>query len=91
MKVLLIWEDYHGVLGVAKNVDSAISFLIKEKWLREDTGIWHEHKDEWVLEPIKDVYGNDWEQFLRSLTVEQFNEIWESCFSLQEEEVFGTP
>ena len=91
MNVLLIHEDNHGVIGVAKDVDSAVSFLIKKGWLFENTYICHDNGSGWVWDPIKEVYGKDWEHFLRSLTVEQFNEIWESCFYLEEEEVFGTP
>lgn len=91
MKVLLINEDNHGVIGVAKDVDSVVSFLIKENWLHENTDICHDEGDGWTWDPIKEVCGKDWEHFLRSLTVEQFNEVWEGCFYLEEEKVFGTP
>lgn len=91
MKVLLIHEDNHGVIGIAKDVDSVVSFLIKESWLYEGTDICHDNGSGWVWEPIKEVYSKDWEHFLRFLTVEQFNEIWEGCFYLEEKEVFGTP
>lgn len=91
MKVLLIDEDNHGVIGVAKDVDSAVSFLIKEGWLHENTDVCYDSGDELIWKPIKRVYGKDWEHFLRGLTVKIFNEIWEGCFYLVEKEVFGTP
>jgi hypothetical protein len=91
MKVLLVHEDNHGVIGVAKDIDSAVSFLITDGWLHEETDICHDNGSGWVWEPIKEVYSKDWEHFLRCLTVEQFNEIWEDCFYLKEVEIFGTP
>ena len=91
MKVLLICEDDYGVIGIAKDIDSAISFLIKENWLHEDTAIWYDYKDGIAWKPIKEVYGKDWEDFLRSLTIELFNNVCEDRFYLREEEVFGTP
>lgn len=89
MKVIVINEDNHGVIGVAKDVNSVVSFLIKENWLDENTYICHDNGSGWVWEPIKEVYSKDWEHFLRFLTVEQFNEVLVCCFYLETWEVEG--
>lgn len=39
MNVLLIYEDHYGFTGIAKDVNSAVSFLIKENRLSEDTDL----------------------------------------------------
>lgn len=91
MKVLLIHENNHGVIGVVKDVNSAVSFLIKENWLNEKTSICYDNGDDYEWGTVEKAYGKDWEHFLRSLTIGLFNEIWEDCFYLEEEEVFGTP
>lgn len=91
MKVLLVHEENHGVVGVAKDINSAVSFLITEGWLHEETAIWYDYKDGIAWKPIKEAYGKDWEDFLRSLTIELFNNVWEDCFYLKEVEIFGTP
>ena len=91
MNVLLIHEDNHGVIGAAIDVDKVVSFLKRDGWLCETTEVYHNNGSKWVWEPIYKAYSEDWEDFLRSLTIEQFNEVWEGCFYLEEEKVFGTP
>ena len=45
MKVYVIHEDNHGVIGVADSYESAIQFLIDDEWLTEDFEIWNAEKD----------------------------------------------
>ena len=40
MRITIINEDNHGVLGVADSYESAVQFLIDNEWLTEDFEIW---------------------------------------------------
>lgn len=42
MKVYIIHEDSHGVLGVADSYESAVQFLIDEEWMPKEFEIWDE-------------------------------------------------
>ena len=35
MKVIIIHEENHGFIGVAKDMDSAFRFLIEENWVED--------------------------------------------------------
>lgn len=37
MKVIVIYEECHGFIGVAKDMKSAFQFLIDNKWIHENT------------------------------------------------------
>ena len=37
MKVIVIFEECHGFIGVAKNIKSAFDFLLYDKWITEKT------------------------------------------------------
>lgn len=45
MKVIVINEENHGFIGVAKNMDSAFHFLIEEDWI---DGLWDNMKQTYV-------------------------------------------
>lgn len=66
--VIIIKEECHGIIGIARDYASAIHFLITEKWLDED--LWqdslHQTIEEFnenhggILElEIQEVYGVD--------------------------------
>lgn len=96
MKVIVVHEDNHGIIGVAKCEGTqarwAVELLIEGRWLTDNTDIYHETEDgEACWDTVKQVYGEHWEDFMKNLTIDEFNEIWDGCFYLREEEVFGTP
>lgn len=37
MKVVVIYEENHGFIGLAKDMKSAFQFLIDDKWITENT------------------------------------------------------
>lgn len=45
MKVIIINEENHGFIGVAKDMDSAFRFLVKEDWV---DGLWDNMKQIYV-------------------------------------------
>lgn len=96
MRALVVCEDNHGVIGIAKcegeQAKWAVELLIKTGWLTENTDIYHEtEKDGFRWDTVKQAYGEYWEDFMKTLLIDEFNDIWEGCFYLEEREVFGTP
>lgn len=94
MKVLLIREDNHGVIGVARcegeQAKWAVELLIEEDWLTANTDIYHEaENNEACWDSVKQVYGASWKDFMKNLTVDEFNEIWDGCFYLEPYTVHG--
>ena len=87
MTVILVNEDNHGLLTVAKNYESAIKFLIDNGWIRESTECWNEKLNWWS--PLKEVLG---ENCLDIMTLEwdidDFNDFWAINFVLEEVEVY---
>ena len=47
MKVYIIHEDNHGVIGVADSYESAVQFLIDKEWITENYEILNESDDEY--------------------------------------------
>ena len=45
MKVIVIHEENHGFIGIAKNMDSAFRFLIEEGWIDD---LWDNMKQTYV-------------------------------------------
>lgn len=41
MQVIVIYEENHGVIGVAENARAACRFLVKENWFGADDDVWH--------------------------------------------------
>ena len=84
-KVILVNEDNHGFLCVAKDYQEAIKYLIQNSWLTEDMPIlvgahWVELSKE----------NPNWREDVKNLSIKEFNEIFEESFYLSEQEVFGT-
>lgn len=87
MKVILIHEDNHGLIGVAKDYQSAIAFLVKHDWLNGVCDFWDEKNSKWVL--VQNHFGDNWQTIFENLSLKEFNQLWEGCFMLVEEEVYG--
>lgn len=87
-KVIVINEENHGFLCVAKDYQSAVDFLINEHWIDEDLEIYTSKMDNW--DTIKNVFGKEWESKIRAMSEEEFEETFENMFYLREREVYGT-
>ena len=77
MNIIIIHEDNHGILGVAKDYDSAINFLLQNQWLTADTEVLNSI-GEWIS--LKEL-GFDIET-IRSWDIEAFNDFFEGIFYL---------
>lgn len=85
MKVVLIHEDNHGLLGVAKDYESALYFLLQEAWLTRATEVWNEEKETFI--PLRDMnicFGD-----IKKWDIDKFNEFFEGIFYLDVDNVWG--
>ena len=85
--VILIEEDNHGNIGIAKDYLSAIDFLIND-WLDSKFEVYCGVFDE--TKSIKKDLGENWKNVIKSWDCEKFNQYFEGCFCLYIEEVYGT-
>lgn len=85
MTVVLIHEDNHGLLGVAKDYESAINYLIQNQWLNIDTEVYSTEKEEYTsLRELKITIGN-----IREMGIDKFNELFDGVLYLDVDNVWG--
>lgn len=90
MKVFLIYEENHGVVGVCENrVSCVISYLIQTDWLSPDMVLYENIDDEGVTLRDLQKKNPNWKEYLQGLSIDDFNELFEGSFCLEEEEVFS--
>lgn len=88
--VVLIEEDNHGQIGVAKDYLSAIDFLIKEGWLDESYEVWVDNEISLTFTIVEHL-GEDWQIIIRDeWDTENFNNFFDGSFYLTIENVYGT-
>ena len=86
MTVILVNEDNHGLLTVAKDYKSAVKFLIDNRWIEESMEVWNEdgtyrRLDEFFGEDVLDIITEKWD-------IDSFNTFWDGSFFLNEVEVY---
>jgi hypothetical protein len=86
MKVIVIEEENHGMIGIAKSYADAVHMLVNQDWLSELTEIYKEDFDKTVL--LVEDLGEEWFAKLLEWSMEKFNECFDGCFYLNEEEVY---
>lgn len=86
--VILIIKENHGIIGIAKDFDSAIAFLYDNDWITPETELYN---------PFDDTAETDWTPFkeynltkkdLKKCGLEIFNDLFDSVFFLEEREVY---
>ena len=86
MTVILVHEESHDLITVAKDYKSAIKFLINNGWIKESMEVWCEdgtyrRLDEFFGEDVLDTITEKWD-------IDSFNTFWDGCFFLNEVEVY---
>ena len=84
MNIIIIHEDNHGVLGVAKDYDSAINFLVQNQWLTTDIEVINSIEE---LVSLKEL-GLDIET-IRGWDIEAFNNFFDGIFYLDVDFLWG--
>jgi hypothetical protein len=85
MKVLIVREDNHGVLTVAKDFASAVKLLVNTNWLDEDYCVcqnWEQHIT------IEEDLGEQWLEEVKKMGVDKFNRYFDGNFNLEVVEVY---
>ena len=85
MKVLIVREDNHGIITIAKDFASAIKFLIEDKWLDEDYCVFHNWEQHIT---IKKDLGSNWLEKVEQMGIEKFNKYFHGGFNLESREVY---
>lgn len=93
MKVFLIYEENHGLIGVCANrMSCVIDYLLLTDWFSPDFVISYEEKEDkieyFTLSDMQKENPN-WTEYLQGLSVDEFNELFEGSFYITEEEVFS--
>lgn len=69
MNVYVIYEECHNMIGIAKDIKSAIEWLIDEKWITENTSVYcaTSNEDESEFHAVNVVFGSKWKNYLIGL------------------------
>ena len=86
-KVYCVYEDNHGMIGVAKDYSSAIDGLIEEDWL--DGNIELVDEDENVF-TVEGKIGEKWLDKIKKWDIDTFNIFFEGCFWIDTMEIWGS-
>ena len=84
MTVIICSEENHGFVGVAKDVKAGIKLLIKE-FIESN---WDDGLSEQVEEDLGKLVEGDWKEFLQSLSMEEFNNLFRDWLYLEPEKVY---
>lgn len=87
MKVILIHEDNHGLLGVAKDYESAINYLLQNQWLNTNIEIYVDDGDDFKAKSLKEL--NISIADIRKMDIDNFNELFNGIFYLDVDNVWG--
>ena len=60
MKVLVVKEEYHGLIFVADSLDAVKRELLRTNWVQGGCSCWNEAKKDWDC--LEDTYGENWEE-----------------------------
>lgn len=88
MKVYVIHEECHNMIGIAKDIKSAIEWLIDTKWITESTYMCCEN--EWCA--VNVVFGSEWKSYLIGLANDKTaldEELERMGFYIYSEDVIG--
>lgn len=89
-KVLLLYEENHGLLAVCNDYDTVIDWLIDGNWLDKSTEVCQDNnKASYNWFTIEEILGKDWEKDIRKMDIDKFNTFFEESFQIKEERVYG--
>ena len=85
MKVVMINEECHGFIGLAKDVRAAINYLVDNNWLDERTMVEIEGEDDLI--PITERLGENWFEKILNWDIDTFNDFFYNIITLSWEKI----
>lgn len=82
---VVIYEDNHGMVGLAVDYESAIDFLLLNKWLSPTMELLLEDNS---IATVEEDLGENWLQLIRSWTMKAFNNYFDGCLYLDIERIY---
>lgn len=82
MMLVVIYEESHGTIGIARNANVAINWLIDNGWLDENYELYDDDKEDYV--PLYQKYDI---LNVRNWGMRQFNDVFEGRFYLAFQEL----
>jgi hypothetical protein len=87
-KVYCVYEDNHGMVGIAKDYSSAIDGLVKEKWLDGDTEMLDDNNNP---STVKKIFGEEnWIDLIKHWDEDTFNIFFDGIFYIDTMEIWGS-
>ena len=82
---VVIYEDNHGMVGLAVDYESAIDFLVLNNWLSPTMELFLEDNS---LSTIEEDLGENWLQLIRLWPMKVFNSYFGGLFYLDVENIY---
>lgn len=82
---VVIYEDNHGMVGLAVDYESAIDFLVLNKWLSPTMELLLEDNS---LSTIEEDLGENWLQLIRLWSMKEFNNYFDGLLYLDVEKIY---
>jgi hypothetical protein len=86
-RVCCVYEDNHGMIGVAKDYPSAIDGLFEEDWLDGNTELVDEDGNFFTVEG---KIGEEWLDKIKKWDIATFNIFFEGYFWIDTMEIWGS-
>lgn len=85
MTVIMVSEDNHGTIGIAKDYACAIAFLVRDGWIWKGLEI---VKEDDTITTIYEDLGEDYISILLDWDIDTFERYFEGIFYLIVEEIY---
>ena len=82
---VVIYEDNHGMVGLAVDYESAIDFLVLNEWLSPTMELLLEDNS---LSTIEEDLGENWLQLIRLWPMKVFNNYFDGLLYLDVEKIY---
>ena len=86
MKVILISEENHGIIGCVASEKDVVPWLTRENWINQFTNIWGFNHN---LSTLKETYGFTWFSAICHLNLNELSELFDYTFCFESIEVWS--
>lgn len=90
-EVVLVFEENHNFICVARDIPHAISYLVANKWIDDDTLIF-DHYDEieerYINTTLLEKFGKEWIGVIKNKPLADLQEMFDDTFCFSYEKVY---